>query len=196
MDNFLDEMADEVARSLSRSIRHSHGPGCGCTNCACGDELDEIETPPNAVGPQLPLWRGWSPAARLADIVTAWETKQVPPGLARFFVRGNQVYRISRAGSAQALSIGMTKGQKTIAQRVYEHAKQRKRGDWRVFDAIQKLPLDQWRVQAAILDPQDMHPRRTRLYEGWLQDRERPMLYQRNSTTFDEIARRAAREDF
>lgn len=195
MNDFLDEMADEVARNIARSGRYSHGAGCGCSDCACGDELDEAETLPNAVGPQLPLWRGWSPAAKLKDVVDAWRTKQRPPQLARFFVPGNQVYRISQVGKSRAISIGMTKGYKTIAQRIYEHARDPKRGDRRVFSAIKRRPMDQLLVQAALLHPNDMHPRRTRLYEGWLQDLERPTLYQRNSTTFDEIARQALREE-
>jgi hypothetical protein len=188
-------MTDEVARSVTRATRHSHGPGCGCANCSCGDNFDEAETPPNAVGPQLPLWRGWSAPAKLKDVVDAWEKNQRPPHLARFFVGGNQVYRISQMGKGRAITIGMTKANNTIAQRVYEHTKDRNRGDQRVYRALKRRPLDQILVQAAILHPQDMHPRRTRLYEGWLQDRERPTLYQRNSTTFDEIARQAMREE-
>ncbi len=191
--DFLDEMADEVARNITRS-RYSHGPGCGCAECGCGDELDEVETPPSAVGPQLPLWQGWSTPKSLQRVVEAWTTKRTA-GLEEFFVPGNQVYRISEVGKPRPISIGMTKGWKTIAQRVFEHATDPKKGDPRVYRAIKRRPMEQLRVQAANLKRVDMHPRRTRLYEGWLQDRERPTLYNRNSTTFDEIARQAAREE-
>ncbi|TIT55479.1 MAG: hypothetical protein E5W63_23975, partial [Mesorhizobium sp.] len=55
-----------------------------------------------------------------------------------------------------------------------------------VNTAIRNLQPGQVLVQAARLTRQAMHPRRARNYEGWLQDRERPLLYDPNSTTFDE----------
>jgi hypothetical protein len=133
----------------------------------------------------------------LQEIIAARKPGGVTtPRLAPFFARGNQVYRISRAGidRARALSIGSTKNHKSIAQRVIEHYRG-KGGDPKVFAKIGGLKEHRVLVQAAILYRRDMHPRRTRLYEGWLQDRERPQLYQRNSTTFDEIARQALREE-
>lgn len=116
----------------------------------------------------------------------------MPPELAPFFVRGNQVYRITRAGidRDRPLSIGMTKSRNSIADRVIQHHSSATKGDRPVHLAIRNLQPGQILVQAAQLARRDMHPRRTRLYEGWLQDRERPLLYNRDSTTFDEAARR------
>jgi hypothetical protein len=147
-----------------------------------------------ARGSQLPGWRGWTPPVSLAAIdaarTAASRGGQVDALLRPFLAPGPQVYRITRAGidRNRPLSIGMTKGTNSIAQRIIEHYRQPSRADPRVNAAIRNLQPGQILVQAARLTRQAMHPRRARNYEGWLQDRERPLLYDPNSTTFDEAA--------
>jgi hypothetical protein len=110
----------------------------------------------------------------------------VPAHIRPFLAQGPQVYRITRAGidRNRPLSIGMTKANKSIGQRVREHHRLAG-GDPRVKQAIRNLPAGQVLVQAARLTRQGQHPRRARNYEGWLQDRERPLLYDPSSTTFE-----------
>ncbi|MGM4915043.1 hypothetical protein [Rhizobium sp. 768_B6_N1_8] len=112
----------------------------------------------------------------------------VAAALRPFLAPGPQVYRISRAGidRDRPLNIGMTKNVKSIAERMIEHYRQPSNGDPNVHAAIRNLQPGQILVQAAILSRAGIHPRRVRTYEGWLQDRERPLLYDPNSTTFDE----------
>jgi hypothetical protein len=206
--SFLDDELDALTIQSARP-RPGRRPTleCHCT-CSCrrcrGAPLDETarparrQTSPGARGPQLPGWRGWTPAVSLRQINQAQAAQRsgrpVPPALAPFLAQGPQVYRLSRAGidRDRPLNIGMTKSNKTIAQRIREHHSQASRGDPPVHQAIRNLQPGQILVQAARLTRQNMHPRRARNYEGWLQDRERPLLYNPNSTTFDEagIARR------
>jgi hypothetical protein len=211
--SYLEEALDELAYEAAATVAHPRRCNCpACrqsaharvvrsSGCGCGghgfDETVGItpagrQTPGTAVGTQLPLWRGWSPPVTLSSIIVARDSGVVPPALAPFFVAGNQVYRITRAGldRDRPLSIGMTKWHKSIAQRVIEHYRGPPAGDGPVHRALRGLPSLQILVQAARIQPVDMHPRRTRLYEGWLQDYERPLLYNRDTTTFDESARR------
>lgn len=198
--SYLDEQLDTLALEAAEAAvgRASHC-GCGCARCASG--FDEAarrrrpraarrQTSPRAVGPQLPGWRGWSPPVSLRDIdaarAAARRGQPVPAHIRPFLARGPQVYRITRAGidRNRPLSIGMTKAAKSIGQRVREHHRLAG-GDPRVQQAIRNLPAGQVLVQAAQLTRQGQHPRRARNYEGWLQDRERPLLYDPNSTTFE-----------
>lgn len=214
LDEALDELAFEAAATVGHPRRCScvncrqrahdrvvHGSGCGCGGTDSFDEATRrrparparSQTSPRAGGNQLPLWRGWTPPVTLRAIIEARARGGVmPPDLAPFFVPGNQVYRITRAGidRDRPLSIGMTKNRNSIADRVLQHRRSGTNGDRPVHLAIRNLQPGQILVQAARLWRRDMHPRRTRLYEGWLQDRERPLLYNRDSTTFDEAARR------
>ena len=207
-DEALDELALEVAARVAhparcacprcRSAPHAHTPDCGCG----GHGFDESATRPRparrqtsarARGSQLPGWRGWSRAISLRDILSARDVARrggpVDPELRLFLAPGPQVYRITRAGidRDRPLNIGMTKGN-SIVQRLLEHYQQPSRGDARVHQAIRNLQPGQILVQAGRLTRQGMHPRRASTYEGWLQDRERPLLYDPNSTTFDEGA--------
>jgi hypothetical protein len=187
-------------------VRRRHFPSGGC-GCGCGGDasFDEAtvrraprparrQTSVRARGSQLPGWRGWTPPVSLAAIdaarTAASRSGQVDALLRPFLAPGPQVYRITRAGidRNRPLSIGMTKGTNSIAQRIIEHYRQPSRADPRVNAAIRNLQPGQILVQAARLTRQAMHPRRARNYEGWLQDRERPLLYDPNSTTFDEAA--------
>ena len=112
----------------------------------------------------------------------------MPPALRPFLAPGPQVYRISRAGvdRDRPLNIGVTKGGNSIAQRLGEIYRQPRRGDPPVHRAIRNLQPGQILVQAARLLRRELHPRRARNYAGWLQDRERPLLRDPDSVTFDE----------
>ena len=108
----------------------------------------------------------------------------------RMLAKGGQVYRISRAGvdRDRALTIGATLSTGTIANRVGQHHISKKRGDDKVWDAIHALPPDQIYVQAGVINARDRHNRRTKFFENWLQVREKPLIYNRDTTTFDEAA--------
>jgi hypothetical protein len=182
-------------------VRRRHFPSCGCASCNDAASFDETavrrprparrQTSARAPGSQLPGWRGWTPPVSLAAIdaarAAASRGARVDPLLRPFLATGPQVYRITRAGidRNRPLSIGMTKANSSIAQRIIEHHRQPSRADPRVHAAIRNLQPGQVLVQAARLTRQGMHPRRARNYEGWLQDRERPLLYDPNSTTFE-----------
>jgi hypothetical protein len=206
LDEQLDRLTDQAARSrLGQAARQGRGGcGCGCGCSACGESTDEAgrrppraarhQTSPRARGPQLPAWRGWTAPVSLRDIERARLDQRagrpVPPHLLPFLQRGSRVYRLTRAGidRDRPLNIGMTKNNNSIAVRVHEQHRQPSRADPPVHDAIRNLHPGQILVQAAILDRAGMHPRRARNYEGWLQDRERPILYDPDSTPFDEAA--------
>ncbi|RRI06430.1 hypothetical protein EH240_03935 [Mesorhizobium tamadayense] len=183
-------------------VRSRHFPGCGCGTCSSGASFDEAamrqarpagrQTSARAAGRQLPGWRGWTRPVSLAAIdaarAAARRGEPVDSLVRPFLATGPQVYRITRAGidRDRPLSIGMTKANSSIAQRIIEHYRQPSRADPKVNVAIRNLQPGQVLVQAARLTRQGIHPRRARNYEGWLQDRERPLLYDPNSTTFDE----------
>jgi len=200
--SFLDDQLDALALEATRPARRFATAGecrctCSCVRCGAGASDESArparrQTSPRALGPQLPGWRGWSPAVSLRRInearAAARSGRPVPPALRPFLAPGPQVYRLSRAGIGRdrPLNIGMTKGRNSIAQRIGEHHRQPSRGDPPVHRAIRNLQPGQILVQAARLTREGMHPRRAGNYEGWLQDRERPLLYDPNSTTFDE----------
>jgi hypothetical protein len=207
LDRQLDRLADQATpRQRGRRQgpgRSECGCGCGCASCGSGsgDEAGRRtsraarrQTSPRARGAQLPAWRGWTAPVSLRDIEIARDSQRAgrppPPHVRPFLQPGPQVYRLTRAGidRGRPLAIGITKNSKSIADRVREHHRQPSRGDPPVHAAIRNLRPGQILVQAALLDRQGMHPRRARTYEGWLQDREPPLLYNRNSTTFEEAA--------
>lgn len=200
----LERQLDALAMEAARATRHRLGRpgcGCGCADCRADESARPArrQTSPGARGPQLPAWRGWTAPVSLRQIDEARAAQRqgrpVPPALRPFVAQGAQVYRISRAGidRDRPLSIGMTKSGSSIGQRIGEHYRQPSRADPPVHRAIRNLQPGQILVQAARLTRQNMHPRRARTYEGWLQDRERPLLYDPNSTTFDEAG--TARRD-
>ena len=197
--NGLIEIVVLERRSRFRRVGSTDCP-CGCAACRA-DALDEApqrpraarrQTSARAAGPQLPGWGGWSKPVSLKQIEQARAAhrrgEKVAPELLPFVKDGPQVYRITRAGidRDRPLSIGMTKGNHSIGDRVHEHFAQPSRADKKVHDSIKNLQPGQILVQAGDLTRQGMHARRARNYEGWLQDRERPLLYDPNSTTFDE----------
>lgn len=204
----FDEQLDRLVEEAAPRRRAARGGGCGCAcGCAtCGDGGDEAarsapraarrQTSPRARGAQLPAWRGWTAPVSLRDIEIARRDRAagrpVAPHLRPFVQPGPQVYRLTRAGidRARPLNIGMTKNNASIADRIHEQHRQPSRADPPVHAALRNLQPGQILVQAAQLDRGGMHPRRARTYEGWLQDRERPLLYDPNSTTFDESAPR------
>lgn len=200
--SFLEEQLDALALEAARE-KACHN-SCGCARCRRAASRESArparrQTSPRARGTQLPGWRGWTPAVSLGQINQARAGVRrggpVPPALRPFLAPGPQVYRLSRAGidRDRPLSIGMTKGRSSIAQRIIEHYRQPSRGDPPVHRAIRNLQPGQILVQAAKLARAGMHPRRARTYESWLQDRERPLLYDPNSTTFDEAGALRAR---
>ena len=190
--SWLEEELDEL-------VRHATPGGCGCARCRAADEAARVRRPrparrqtsARAVGPQLPLWRGWTPPVRLSDINEARLAQRrgqpVPQSLRPFLAPGSHVYRITRSGidRTRPLTIGSTKSQ-SIAQRVNQHKRQA-RGDPQVKKRIVNLPDSRILVQAARFAGQ-MFPRRARTYEGWLQDRERPRIFNPHTTPFDEEA--------
>ena len=217
LDEALDELVRQATSTVVHPARcncalcrdrdhqrvaRTSGCGCGCGGSEGDDESAtrraarpaRRQTSARARGAQLPGWQGWSRPVTLRAITgaraAARQGQPVPLELRPFLSPGPQVYRISRAGidRSRPLSIGMTKANNSIAQRLTEHYRQPSRADARVHAAIRNLHSGQILVQAARLTRQGMHPRRARLYEGWLQDRERPLLYDPNSTTFDERA--------
>lgn len=172
--------------------------GCGCARCAAAEagrrrrapRAARSQTSPRSVGPQLPAWRGWTPPVRLNEIMQARATAArggaVPARLRPFIAAGPQVYRLTRAGidRNRPLNIGMTGNRNSIGERIIQHYRQPSRADPQVHAAIRNLQPGQILVQAARLAG-PMHPRRASNYEGWLQDRERPLLYNPDTTTFE-----------
>jgi hypothetical protein len=173
------------------------GCGCGCVSCG-GAEAGGLPPPRAARGAtsiaaaagntELSGWRGWSAPVRLSDL-TAAQLAGPSSGAARrlnaFFSRGSRVYRITREGIDidRPLNIGMT-----ISNSIFERMRQHRRGpggDPVVHGAIRSLAESQVIVQAAQLIRQHMHPRKAKFYENWLQIRERPLLYNPNTTTFE-----------
>ena len=150
------------------------------------------QTPASAVGPQLPAWRGWSGVVTLQELIDAvydmQQRRPVRPFLAPFLVRRPNVYRISRAGvdRRNPLTIGLTKNSNSVANRVIEHFRQQ-RGDPRVRGYISGLHPRNVLVQMGLFDRRhSLPPRAAKAYEIWLQMRERPVIYNPNSTSFDE----------
>jgi hypothetical protein len=171
-------------RGRSRRLRNASDETARVRN----PRVARHQTSARAVGAQLPGWRGWSAPVRLSDIVAARNAgpnSSAARALAPFFARGSRVYRITRSGidRDRALNIGMTRSN-SIAERMLQHHSGRG-GDRRVHEAVRNLPQSRILVQAAMLTRQGMHPRRAKLYENWLQDRERPLLYNANTTTFE-----------
>ncbi|MES2057896.1 MAG: hypothetical protein V4564_18310 [Pseudomonadota bacterium] len=177
------------------------GCGCGCVSCGGANEAAGLraargQTSPGAVSTQLPAWRGWTAPERLSDVIAAraaGPSSGAARAMSEFLAPGPRVYRITRAGVDidRPLNIGMTISN-SILERMLEHHRG-PRGDPNVTAAIRNLPASQILVQAAMLTRQGMHPRRAKSYENWLQDRERPLLYSRDTTTFESGAvRRSA----
>ncbi len=201
----LDEELDAFVSRILPPVGGRCASGCTCRNCrseqcrcaSCsGIETAPVRNPraargqtsPRAAGSQLPGWQGWSAPVRLSDIVAgrdAGPNSTQARALSSFIARGSRVYRITRFGidRDRALSIGMTRSQ-SIVERMMQHYAGRG-GDPAVHAAIRNLPQSRILVQAANLTRQGMHPRRAKLYENWLQDRERPILYNANTTSFE-----------
>jgi len=201
----LERQLDSFVASLSPPARKRCGPTCTCRRCRSGScacascssvETTPVRNPraargqtsPRAVGSQLPGWRGWSAPVRLSEIIAARDAGPASAqarALSAFLGPGSRVIRITRFRSDRdrALSIGMTRSQSILARMVQQYGG--RGGDPAVNAAIRNLPQSRILVQAANLVRQGMHPRRAKLYENWLQDRERPILYNRNTTSFE-----------
>ena len=151
---------------------------------------------------ELRTFKGWTPAVTLAQIQAAQKQARAgktvtDPVMRRMLAKGGQVYRVTRAGidRDRALTIGATMRTGTIADRIDQHHTSAKRGDKQVWQAIHNLHPGQIYVQAGIITDRDRHNRRTKLYENLLQVRERPLLYNRDTTTFEEAAARRGGHD-
>jgi hypothetical protein len=201
----LDEALDAFVVRAAPVPRSRCGPACRCRRCQAGicrcpschsNETAPVRNPRaarsqtsrRAVGAQLPGWQGWSTPARLSDIIAARDagpSSAAARAMSAFLARGSRVYRITRFGidRDRALNIGMTRSQ-SVLERMLQHYSGRG-GDRQVHAAIRNLPQSRILVQAAILTRQGMHPRRAKLYENWLQDRERPILYNASTTSFE-----------
>ena len=211
----LDRIVSSVTPQ-SPARGYGCGGGCACPRCRTPrfDPFDGMEAarkrrakPARAPGrparggttaraarvPELRNWRGWSPAVTLAQIRAAQAQARAgkpitDPVMRRMLAKGGQVYRLTRAklDRDRALTIGATLRTGDIATRVNQHYANPKRGDRDVWQAIHNLPPDQIYVQAGIIADRDRHNRRTKLYENWLQVRERPLIYKRDTITFEE----------
>lgn len=202
MQRFDDEL-DQLVASLAAPRTHDAGAACSCAACAF-DEAARRRAPRAARrqtragtgGQVLPRFQGWTPPVSLAQIAAARVASRrgqaIPAHIRPFLAHGPQVYRITRAGidRGRPLSIGLALPSSTIDRRVREHRNQPSRADPPVHRAIRNLPDGQILVQAARIGR--MHTRQAKLYENWLQVRERPLLYQAGTTTFeaDDLDRR------
>lgn len=187
-----------VAHEIAR--RTGAGCGCGCQRCGAqrwpagtAEAVPARRATRGGTGRQvLPAWGGWSAAVTLRDIrlgqAAAAAGQPIATAVRPFLATGRpQVYRISRAGidRDRPLSIGMTETRRSVAQRVGEHYNQPSRGDPGVHAAIRNLQPGQILVQIGRLGGA-MNVRRAHGYEIWLQDRERPLIFDPASRTFDE----------
>lgn len=147
----------------------------------------------------LTAWAGWTPAVTLAELdaarVAARRNQPVSARLRPFLARGTpQIYRITRRGidKARPLTIGMTELNKSIVQRVAQHHGDTKGGDPNVIRRLANISPERVLIQAArLIDPR-MTIRRAHGYEIWLQDRERPLIHNQDTRTFDESCEHAA----
>lgn len=201
--NWLEDELDQLVASETPARPHRHTGGCGCSSCAFdeaarrrGPRAARRQTRAGTGGRVLPRFQGWTPPVSLAQIAAAQNAARrgqaIPAHIRPFLAHGPQVYRITRAGidRGRPLSIGLTLPSSNIARRVREHRNQPSRADPPVHQAIRNLPDGQILVQAARLGR--MQTRQAKLYENWLQVRERPLLYQAGTTTFeaDDLDRR------
>lgn len=193
-------VTSEIARAGSARCRcggacgGSCGSGCGCRKCR-GLGADEATaarggTRARTGGTALPGWRGWGPPVPLSRLIEPGGHRVAsvpPPELAAFFRTGRPgVYRITRDGidRARPLYIGMVELNNSIAERVRQHFRTAA-GDPRVQQAIQHLPPGRILVQPARLSGVST-PAAGHVYEGWLSMRERPLIYDPTTRTFEE----------
>jgi hypothetical protein len=175
----LDWLAAAEAEAVARA---GTGRDCGCAGCR-----SESERRPRG-------WLGWTPAVSLRQIDQARaalrQSGQVAPALSAFLSPGPRLFRISRAGidSDRPLNIGLTEHRDSIAQRVADHYRRPGPGHSPVHRAIRNLGPGQILVQAGRLGRGDMKPGRARQYQGWLQNRERPLLLDSNAAIVGEGA--------
>jgi hypothetical protein len=172
------------------------GGGCGCATCRRRDEAAAARraTRAGTGGRALPGWRGWTPPVALRDIAAARAAARrgapVPPRLRPFLATGRpQVYRITRAGidRARPLTIGMT-DRRAVADRLADHYRRPHRADPQVHRALRNLQPGQILVQVGRLAGRNMTVRRAHGYEIWLQDRERPLILNPDTRTFETAA--------
>ncbi|MBX9881023.1 MAG: hypothetical protein K2X73_03530 [Sphingomonas sp.] len=135
----------------------------------------------------LDHFQGWTAPVSLAALRQA-RGGPIPAALRPFFATGRpNLYRLTRAGidRARPLTIGMTRTQKPIFQRIHEH-KYTAQGDPRVRAALARIPEGAILVQAGILRGPDLSVSLAHVYEGLLQARERPQLKDPSTTTFED----------
>lgn len=135
----------------------------------------------------LDHFQGWTAPVSLAALRQA-RGGPIPAALRPFFATGRpNLYRLTRAGidRARPLTIGMTRTQKPIFQRIHEH-KYTAQGDPRVQAALARIPEGAILVQAGILRGPDLSVSLAHVYEGLLQARERPQLKDPSTTTFED----------
>lgn len=173
------------------------GCPCGCAKCSFEDveAAAPRQTRRGTGGRALPAWRGWTGPVSLAQIqkgrADARRTGQIPAWLRPFIATGKPtIYRVTRAGidRVRPMTIGMTHGSKSIATRIGQHFRGSKAADPNVHARLTRMTPDRVFVQAGVLAPRDMSVSLAHVYEGWLQNRERPLVKDHTKTTFDESA--------
>jgi len=200
LDRFVAlEFGREFGRSGATPARD--GDDCGCARCRTAwpqvgwDEAPNPRGAPGATragtgGAAMPRWGGWSAPVSLQALRDAWADRRRQPisgALSAFFRTGTpNIYRISRSGidRARPLTIGMTELNNSIFGRVHQH-KCRADGDPSVKAKIQSLDDARILVQAGRVSGRP-DIRQAHGYEIWLQGRERPLIYEPDSRTFDE----------
>jgi len=170
---------------------------CGCARCRPGFARLEAAAPRQTRGGTggraLPAWRGWTRPVSLAEIqqarLKARRTGEIPGWLRPFIATGKPtIYRITRDGidRRRPMTIGMTERRKSIARRIGEHFRGTAKADPKVHEKLERLDPAKVLVQAGRLAGHDMSVSLAHVYEGWLQDRERPLVKDHSKRTFDE----------
>ena len=193
MTDLLDRF---VAREIVRFQAGPTGGDCGCARCRRGQAgWDEAPGAPGATragsgGTAMPRWGGWSAPVSLAVLREAWARRKREPigsALAPFFRTGApNLYRLTRSGidRNRPLTIGMTELNNSIFGRVHQH-RCTQAGDTAVKEKIKPLDESRVLVQAGRLSGRP-DIRQAHGYEIWLQGRERPLIYEPDTRTFDE----------
>jgi hypothetical protein len=188
--------ANALEAIVAHEIARGTGSSCGCGCARCGGYSLEAAAPARggtrSTGGRgaMPRWGGWSRPVTLTQLREWQKTggKGAPAALRRMLRTGQpQVYRITRAGldRARPLNIGMVERRKSVADRLDQHSGRTSKGQKQVLKALSKVNPDDVLVQVAQLRGRPSVSL-AHVYEGWVQDQERPRIYSRDTRFFDE----------